>query len=136
MRAVFDTNVLVSHLLIADSVSRQAVGTAISNAEIVTSEATLNELADVLGRGKLDRYVSLADRQEFIRRFMQIATKVSVITEINDCQDPADNHFLALALDAEAKFIVTGDKALLRLGPWRDIRILTPGAFVTTVLEQ
>ena len=136
MRVVFDTNVLVSHLLIADSVSQRAVSTAISNAEIVTSEATLNELADVLSRSKLDRYVSLADRQEIIRRFMQIATKVSVITEIDACRDPADNHFLALALDAEAKFIVTGDKALLRLEPWRNIRILTPGEFVTTVFEQ
>lgn len=129
MRVVFDTNVLVSHLLIADSVSKRAVTEAITHREIVTSEATLNELADVLARRKLDSYISLADRQEFIRRFMQIATKMSVITEIDDCQDPADNHFLALALDGEARFIVTGDKRLLELNPWRDVQIVTPGEF-------
>ena len=96
----------------------------------------MSELADVLARNKLDRYISIKDRQEFIRRFMRVATLVPVISEIGDCPDPADNHFLALAQDAQAEFIVTGDKALLSLHPWRGIVIVTPGGFLKVDIEQ
>ena len=136
MRVVVDTNVLVSRLLIAGSVSARAVDRAIAQAEVVISEATMSELADVLARNKLDRYISINDRQGFILRFMRVATLVPVISEIDDCPDPADNHFLALAHDAQAEFIITGDKALLSLHPWRGIVILTPSDFLKVDIEE
>jgi putative PIN family toxin of toxin-antitoxin system len=85
---------------------------------------------DVLGRDKWDPYVSIEDRQEFIRRLPQICAPVPVLSEINDCRDAVDNRFLALALDAGASVIVTGDRDLLDLHPWRDIRILMPAGFL------
>lgn len=130
MRVVIDTNVLISRLLLAQSVPARAVDRALKDMEVVVSEATVQELADVLSRNKWDRYVSIEDRQEFIRRLLQICTLVSVLSEIDDCPDPSDNHFLALALDAGASIILTGDRDLLDLHPWRDIRILTPAGFL------
>jgi uncharacterized protein len=103
--------------------------------EIVVSEATIGELADLLGRDKWDRYVSIEDRQEFIRRLLQICALVPVLSEIDDCRDAADNRFLALALDAGASVIITGDRDLLDLDPWRDIRILTPAEFLEQYAE-
>jgi len=130
MRVVIDTNALISRLLITQSVPARAVDRALTGMEIVVSEATVGELADVLARDKWDRYVSIEDRQEFIRRLLQIGTLVPVLSEIDDCPDPADNHFLALALDAGAGVIITGDRDLLDLHPWRNIPILTPGTFL------
>lgn len=130
MRVVIDTNVLISRLLLAQSVPARAVDRTLKDMEVVVSEATVQELADVLSRNKWDRYVSIEDRQEFIRRLLQICTLVSVLSEIDDCPDPSDNHFLALALDAGASIILTGDRDLLDLHPWRDIRILTPVRFL------
>lgn len=130
MRVVIDTNALISRLLLAQSVPARAVDRALKDMEVVVSEATVQELVDVLSRNKWDRYVSIDDRQEFIRRLLQICTLVSVLSEIDDCPDPSDNHFLALALDAGASVILTGDRDLLGLHPWRNIRILTPGAFL------
>ena len=132
MRVVIDTNVWVSRLLIANSVSGQAVDKALTQADVVISEATMEELADVLSRDKWDRYASLGDRQEFIRRVLQIATLVPVLSEIADCRDPEDNKLLELAVDAEASFIVSGDKDLLVLHPWRSIKIVTPADFLAT----
>jgi putative PIN family toxin of toxin-antitoxin system len=130
MRVIIDTNVLVSRLLIAGSVSARAVDKALAQGEVVVSEATMEELADVLSRNKWERYVSLEDRQEFVRRFLRVATMVPVVSEVTECRDPKDNRYLALAFDAEADFIVTGDKDLLALHPWRSTEIITPANFV------
>ncbi len=95
----------------------------------------MEELADVLSRKKWDRYVSVEDRQEFLRRLLQVADMVSVLSEIDDCRDAKDNRFLALALDADAGYIITGDSDLLVLHPWRGIQILTPRDFLKTNVQ-
>ncbi|MDE0036572.1 MAG: putative toxin-antitoxin system toxin component, PIN family [Gammaproteobacteria bacterium] len=130
MRVVIDTNVWVSRLLLADSMAARAVDAALSSSEVVVSERLVEELADVLARGKFDRYVSLADREEFLRRVLQVATTFPVLTEVTDCRDVDDNELLALALDSESDYILTGDQDLLTMNPWRGIEIISPRAFL------
>ena len=132
MRVVIDTNAWISRLLLADSVAARAVDKAMARFEVVVSEASVEELADVLSRKKFDRYVSLQDREEFLRRLLQVTTMVPVLSEITDCRDPKDNRFLALALDSQSDCIVSGDDDLLALNPWRGIEIVSPGAFLAT----
>ncbi len=130
MRVVIDTNAWISRLLVASSIPAQAVDKALAQAEIVFSEATMEELASVLSRDKWDRYVSNEDRQVFIRHLLHVATMVPVLAEITDCRDPKDNQFLALALDAGADCIISGDQDLLVLHPWRGVDIVTPAGFL------
>ncbi len=130
MRVVIDTNVWVSRLLIADSTSARAVDSALSQSDVMVSDATIEELSDVLSREKFDQYVPLDDREHFLRRLLQVTTIVSVISEITDCPDPSDNHFLALALDSNSDCIITGDADLLSLDPWRGIQIVSPAEFL------
>lgn len=130
MRVVIDTNVWVSRLLLADSVTARAVDAALASSEVVISEPLAEELANVLAREKFDRYVSLADREEFLRRVLQVATTVPVLTEVTDCRDADDNRLLALALDAESDYILTGDQDLLTMNPWRGIEIVAPRTFL------
>ncbi len=132
MRVVIDTNVWISRLLIADSAAAKAVDKALSQADVVVSDATTEELADVLSREKFDRYVSLDDREHFLRHVLQVTTMVSVISEVTDCADSSDNHFLALALDSKSGFTVSGDTDLLSLSPWRGIQIVSPAEFLAT----
>ena len=131
MRVVIDTNVWVSRLLIAGSVPARAVDAALARFEVVVSEASVEELADVLSREKFDRYVSPQDREEFLRRLLQVTTVVPVLSEITDSGDPKDNRFLALALDSGSGCIVSGDDHLLALNPWRGIEIISPEEFLT-----
>ena len=88
MRVVVDTNVWISRLLLADSVSARAVDKALAQFEVVVSESSVEELADVLSREKFDRYVSLQDREEFLRRLLQVTTMVPVLSEITGLQGP------------------------------------------------
>jgi uncharacterized protein len=81
---------------------------------------------------KLFRYFGNleAQREEVVKTIGRVVKHIVVQSVITDCRDSDDNKFLALALDGEARFIVTGDRDLLELHPWRDIPILTAGDFV------
>ena len=49
--------------------------------------------------------------------------------------DPSDDKVLACALEGAAQTIITGDQHLLRLDPWRGIRIVPPAIFLETEVE-
>ena len=68
-RVVVGTSALVSRLLFPNSVPAQAVHRALVERQVLASDATIMELADVLGRQKFDAYVTIAERQEFLRVF-------------------------------------------------------------------
>ena len=135
-RVIIDTNVLISRLLIPRSIAAQAVSRTLQSAQLLASEATLTELADVLSRSKFDPYVSLEERQEFFRRFAQVAEIVPILTPVRACRDPSDDKFLELAVDGRATLLITGDEDLLALSPFRDVEIVTPAAFLTMRLGE
>lgn len=128
---VIDTNVWVSRLLIAGSVPARAVDAALARSDVVDSETSVEELADVHSRKKFDGYGSPQDREEFLRRLLQVTTVVPVQSEITDSRDPKGNRLLALALDPGSGCIVSGDDHLLAPNPWRGIEIISAEEFLT-----
>lgn len=129
-RIVVDTNALVSRLLLPASVPGQAVRKAVDNGILLVSEATMNEMADVLARPKFDRYISLEDRQQFLRLLGRLAEFVPIVYPVHACRDPRDDKFLEVALNGKAELILTGDADLLALHPWQGIAILSPGSYL------
>jgi putative PIN family toxin of toxin-antitoxin system len=129
-RIVADTNCLISRLSLPKSVPGQAVRQAVDQGILLVSEATLNELADVLARPKFDRYISLEDRQQFLRLLGRVAEFVPAVYTVRECRDPKDDKFLEVALSGKADLILTGDADLLTLNPWREIAILSPAEYM------
>jgi uncharacterized protein len=127
-RVILDTNVLLSRLLLPDSITARAVRRLLDRAQPIVSEETLRELAETLSRSKFDPYVSRSDRQRFFELFARVAEWVPVTTTIRRCRDPKDDKFLELAVDGNVDWIVTGDKDLLELSPFQSTSILTPSA--------
>ena len=127
-RIVVDTNVLISRLLLPASLSGRAVRKAIDVAQLVVSAATIAELADVIGRAKFDPYVSIADRQEFVRLLGRIAEMVPIVRALRACRDPRDDKFLEVAVNGHADLIVSGDRDLLDLDPYHGHHYPEPGA--------
>lgn len=130
-RIVVDTNALVTRLLLPSSVPARAVHKAVTEATLLCSDATLGELAEVLARPKFDPYVSIADRQQFLRLLGRVAEPVPIVHRIQACRDQRDDKFLELAVNGEAQAIVTGDRDLLALDPFRGIAVLAPAAYLS-----
>jgi predicted nucleic acid-binding protein len=58
------------------------------------------------------------------------AEEVFVSAPIRACRDPRDDKFLEAAVHGHADLILTGDRDLLDLHPFRAIAILTPAAYL------
>lgn len=129
-RVVVDTNALVSRLLLPHSTPSRAVRKAIDEARLLASDATIEELVEVLSRRKFDPYVTVQERQRFLRLLGRIVDMMPVVHTVRECRDPRDDKFLELAINGEADVIVSGDDDLLVLHPFRTIPILTPAAYL------
>lgn len=128
---VFDTNTIISAALIENTVINEAIILAINKGKIAVSISTLTELAEVLFRKKFNKYfVDDEERWKAISR-IELNSKVFVPTiSITECRDPKDNKFLELAVASKASCIITGDKDLLVLNPFRAIPILNASDFI------
>ncbi len=130
MRCVFDTNVLVSALLLPDSKPRHALELALREGRILLSFATLAELNEILSRKRFRRYVDEEDIRSFLAALTRESQWVDVDVRIQACRDPKDDKFLELAVSGRGSHIVTGDSDLLALHPFQGIQILPPHRFL------
>lgn len=120
---------LVSRLLLPKSVPGRVVTRVVRHGQLLASDATLDELADVLAHPKFDPYVTVAERQEFLRLLTRLVEWIPIVYRIQACRDPKDDKFLELAINGRADVVVTGDDDLLVLHPYRDVPILTPSSY-------
>lgn len=133
-RLVFDTNVVVSALLMKNSVARGALNKARVAGTILLSLDVIEELHDVLSRPAFDRYIDEEDRLKFLSLLIKEATLIEIDETIKECRDPKDDKFLELAVNGNANIVVSGDKDLQVLHPFRNIPILSPREFLDTNL--
>jgi putative PIN family toxin of toxin-antitoxin system len=80
LRFVLDTNVIVSALLIPDSTPRRAFDKALHEGAILISHPAMLELADVLGREKLNKYLLESERMRFLVGLLKEVELVHVTT--------------------------------------------------------
>lgn len=62
---VFDTNSLISALLISTSVPRRAFDKALDYYQLLISDEVVGAFDDVAGREKFEAYLSVGEREEF-----------------------------------------------------------------------
>jgi uncharacterized protein len=129
-RVVIDTNVLVSAFLNTVGVPGRSLRMARETSRLVFTDSTLAEVVEVLLRSKFDRYASNVDRRHFLGLLTQLDKPIAVSTSVVACRDPRDNHILEAAVNGSAELIITGDRDLLELHPFHDIKILTPADYL------
>ena len=131
MRAVFDTNIFISALAIPGGRAETAlVKVAEGKAQLVISQAIIHEVLDVLAR-KFDR-----NPEELARVAVYLSELAEVVTprrRLKVLRDEPDNRILECAVTAKAEVIVTGDQAMLALGEYRGIRILSLKDFLAGI---
>ncbi len=136
-RVVFDTNVLVAAYNWPDGVADRAYWLVRRGvAELHTSEFILDEVDRILR----EKFGWESDRvARAVVEIRRISADVHESSERVDVieDDPADNRILECALQADARFLVTGDKKhLLPLGSFRSVSIVRLRDFVDMLTEQ
>jgi putative PIN family toxin of toxin-antitoxin system len=115
-RIVLDTNVALDWLVFQDA-GAQALGRALARRSVcwLATIAMRAELAHMLAHASLARWVP--DSERALASFDALATLTPAPASPGAlrCQDPDDQMFIDLALAAPARWLLTRDKALLRL---------------------
>ncbi len=123
MKVVFDSNIFISALVLPGGRADQALSRIWDGEDnLLLSRPLIDETISVLARKfsrdreQLSRVaVMLSDLGELV----ETAERITVLT------DEPDNRILECAAAGGAQCIVTGDKAMLALGEYRGIRIMS-----------
>ena len=130
MNIILDTNILLSASFSDTTTPAKVLHLVLQKHTLLVSSKTYAELEQAIWRKKFDSYITKDKRKRFLKTFLKDAKLNKVIDKIQACRDPKDNMILELAVSGQADCIVTGDKDLLALNPFRGIQILTPAEFL------
>jgi putative PIN family toxin of toxin-antitoxin system len=134
MRAVVDTNVLISGLLWRGAPYECLLSAEARLYELIVADEILEEL-----RGKLvNKFnVPVDEANEILEGLRGSAECVQLRGESGWVRDdPADDKFVEAAIVAGADVIVSGDRHLLALGSVDRIEILTPRDFLQRITGE
>ena len=128
MRAVLDTNVVMSAIFF-DGMPLKIVRLAFARkVELVASRAVLSEYREVAERLH-EQFPSVNYR----RPLAILESKLTMVRPValgeSICRDPDDDAILACAIGGNAKVICSGDGDLLALDGFRGLEIMRPSEF-------
>jgi len=113
-RVIVDTNCWISFLIgrrlhqLVDLLSDEHI-------ELIICDELLSEIRDVTARPKFIKYFPSKDVDSLLEFLQLIGESVNPKQSVQLCRDEADNYLLALAIEANADYLVTGDQDLLVL---------------------
>ncbi len=128
IKVIFDTNIWIS-FLIGKRLSKIKQLISNGNITIITTEQLLKEITLVTNREKVRKYFPKESVHELIEFLETIAINVEIKPLHFVSRDPKDNFLLDLIDFSKADYLVTGDKDLLILNPFKKTKIVTPDEF-------
>lgn len=132
IRVVLDTNILVSAIVFGGT-PKKILDMVLGDKLIgVTSVSLMAGLSEVVHKKFPFRNAELEYLEEQMKVDFEIVRPRKILKVARDIDD---NMVLEGAVAGECDFVVTGDKDLLDLKNYREIRILTPGEFLTEKLS-
>lgn len=127
MRLVLDTNVVASAMLWGGKPKLLLQARREKRVELFTSVTMLAELTDILARPKFGKKIaaSLLTVDQLVDGYAELAQMVRLTPTPRIVADPDDDVVVGTALAARADLLVTGDRGLLDVGAYQDVRIVT-----------
>lgn len=127
IRAVADTNIVVSAFLWGGTPRRILDAARRGTLMLFTIAALIAELEDLLSREKFAKRITDVGSSvtDMLGDYLALAQLVRPAAHSAVVRDPDDDQVIACALAAEAKVIVSGDLDLLALGSYQSIDILS-----------
>ena len=104
--------------------------------EAVGCPALLGEVAAVLGRERLRRYLSIEEARRFVTDLASVMTLAADPSPPYPavCRDPGDDYLVALARAAVVDALVTGDRDLLEVDDI-GVAVITPRELVERLAD-
>jgi len=133
MRAVLDTNILISALLTHQSVPATIIDLWDNGAfELIVSEMQIEEFRRVSRYTKIRTRIVPSAAGELVAGLRKYGISADPLPQVDRSPDPFDNYLLAMAEAAGADYLVTGDKAdLLALERHAGARTIRAREFLT-----
>jgi putative PIN family toxin of toxin-antitoxin system len=135
MRAVLDTNILVSALI-----APAGIPAAIYNAwvdgkfRLLSCAEQMDELLATLQKPRVAELVKPYKAGRLVNQIKRLAEDVRPLPPVKRSPDPTDDFLLALSEAGRANYLVTGDKSgLLVLDHHKSTRIVSASAFAAFV---
>jgi len=104
--------------------------------ELYSCKELEKEIQDTFLKKRLQKYFDADLLQDFWLYFHTRVTKITLQSSVIICRDPKDDYLLALAKDANANFLLTGDKDLLDIGKFENTIICTLTTFIEKYYEK
>ena len=123
-RVVIDTNIWIS-FLIGKRLSGLHRHIDSGRIEIATCAMQLRELAEVLNRPRIRKYIPEAQAEEFIDLLLDVVLMVEPEQGPPLCRDLKDDYLLYTAMAAKADYLVSGDNDLLSISSIGNTQIIT-----------
>ena len=134
LRAVLDTNVLVSGLMGVQSPPRQLIDAWLDERfTLVTSLHLIEELAHVISYPRIASRLRMgeSDVEAILAALLsQADITPGELALPGVTRDPKDDAIVACAVEGEADFVVSGDQDLLVLGVYEGIQVAAPRRFL------
>ena len=138
IRAVVDTNTIVSGTLVAGGASSRVLDAAHAGEfTLITSQAIIDEAIRALNRDRVRRRYRLSAHDVLaVRRFLENDAELTTLTVTvhGVATHTEDDLVLATAISGYADYLVTWDRQLQDLSAYQGVAILSPRAFLK-VLE-
>ena len=131
-RVIIDTNLWIS-FLITNNLNILSELFLFERFQIIFSDELFNEFLDVAQRPKFKKYFDEKSVQLLIENISEKLEFIEVASAITICRDLKDNFILALSIDGNADYIVTGDKDLLSLNGFKGKKIITINEFIKII---
>lgn len=129
MKVVFDTNIYISAFVFISVSAEKAIQKILNNEDtLIISKPIVEETLRILAE-KFDRNIEELSRTAIF--LSEIATTVAPRERISVLSDEPDNRILEYAVEGHADKIVTGDKAMLSLGVYESIEIVTLRSYLS-----
>jgi putative PIN family toxin of toxin-antitoxin system len=139
LRVVFDTNTIVSAIFWRAAPYQALQAVRQKMAVLLSTEALIAELADVLSRRKFSARLAAIQTtpDQLLSDFRGVIELVEpVLIPSNAVDDPDDIAVLACAVGGQADYIVTGDHDLLRIVSYQNIPVWTARQFCDFLERQ
>ena len=132
-KVVIDTNVFVSGVFFSGPPYKILKGWRNGRIRIAVTEDILEEYRRVLETLSVKfKNVDFDHILELVLIEAELVPSYSFKETI--CEDPDDDKFLACAIAAKSKYIISGDKHLLKIGKFLNTTIVTPRYFLDNIL--